>query len=893
MNTQTKELIDRLVNAVNVDINYKDKMFFDTLEKNNILVFKDENKRNISFNDVKYAYESNDTPENKLMEQFTELENKYIDSKTIKGLQADEKFYAGFEALGIDIKEEIYEAFDNFTGEMLNIRSVFIDKLKEIEKLEKRIKRNERVLKKSEESLLIETDDEIEKLLKKKEKAKKIINEDEKTLESVRKNVSEEVPKYIPLNLVFKIRVKTGNCSGRHKQEDFQFPTLMILLDVLSKSMICHALKLYSDNKLVEAGLKGQSFNSAVGLFDEYYKLNMTNMPSKVGNVVVPMLVRKILALTCYILNDFGNYISIKSNRGPLIETTGVNANIMEEMFLITSDLGYPLFTKKGKMFVHDKWSIYPEKMFKEESYIPPLSPIPYAGIKQGWLGYVINKLQAQVPYKKFLDAFGGSGVSIVQFPHNNDSEYYINDFHYANICYYKIFKANDLIYNDFLDCVMDISNALETVINNYSGTDINKVTQGLYNIYDHVSDMCIDYKKKFDLFYGIIKDDFQIAMSTMLGQEYNCIYTTEVIIAAVFFAYGRMPVKGNISKYLKSGKDNNSTIRKLTDLSRRDIENLFTPIRKMYKDTDIPRNMGASAMELLADKEFNDERTLVYLDSPYLETAGYNANENTNTGNKVSQTLTVSDYGKKFISKDFAMDELLDAVDKFKGNYIFSCRLAVPSLKKYLYNYNKINPIPYNNYLWFFKRWSQMHNIDDIYMYCLYDEEWNSGEKKNPDNYYADDINREIYYDSRGTDAGARGRSVFYPVNASVKDEFLSNTWEPTDDDCNFSKEELYDYIKYLIFCGKNYEIFIVNKKLKTPNFYEMYEHIDNIYGKSNIVTNQKYRTRGKVNSKDSTELYIPNKGKFIRIPLSIICKIIDADINLDFKKREYKYNI
>lgn len=66
-------------------------------------------------------------------------------------------------------------------------------------------------------------------------------------------------------------------------------------------------------------------------------------------------------------------------------------------------------------------------------------------------LGYMISQLQSQVVYDKFLDAFGGSGASSVQFKHNKDAEYFINDYHYANICFYKILNGTNSEYKEFL----------------------------------------------------------------------------------------------------------------------------------------------------------------------------------------------------------------------------------------------------------------------------------------------------------------------------------------------------------------------------------------------------------------------------------------------------------
>lgn len=181
MNAQTRQALDHLVNAVNVSINYKDKLFLNVLvgkkisSLNKLTTKNDKNKtifaEDVTFDDVKFAFESNN-----LQKELEETEQKYIDSKTINGLYADDRFVEGFDLRGIDIVGEIYQAFDNLTGEILRTEKM----------VQKRIKSSSDYA--------------------------------EKTVSS-----------YIPSNLVFEVRDKK-KAKHRHKIEDFQFINLMPLL---------------------------------------------------------------------------------------------------------------------------------------------------------------------------------------------------------------------------------------------------------------------------------------------------------------------------------------------------------------------------------------------------------------------------------------------------------------------------------------------------------------------------------------------------------------------------------------------------------------------------------------------------------------------------------------
>ena len=164
--------------------------------------------------------------------------------------------------------------------------------------------------------------------------------------------------------------------------------------------------------------------------------------------------------------------------------------------------MGYAYFTIENKLFQYDKWSISPEEMLRKWGYIPPKAPITYAGIKQGWLGFLISELQNQVVHNVFMDVFGGSGMSIIQFKHNEDVRYLINDFHCANVCYYKVLKAPDKEFKEFLKCLEAIRETVKIAVskeNNGTWTrdEFNIAIRRLFNIYDTVADACIDTEKR------------------------------------------------------------------------------------------------------------------------------------------------------------------------------------------------------------------------------------------------------------------------------------------------------------------------------------------------------------------------------------------------------------
>ena len=165
------------------------------------------------------------------------------------------------------------------------------------------------------------------------------------------------------------------------------------------------------------------------------------------------MYIRRVCAIICYAILRFGNYVSIKTNQVQLPSHAGVCKQIMHALHERCLELGYEYFKNEDKLFQYDKWSISPEAMLRQRSYVPPKMPFAYAGMKEGYLGYLISELQKQVPYKKFIDVFGGSGAASVQFKHREDAEYYINDFNYCIVSYYSVMQTDDqAVYNEFID---------------------------------------------------------------------------------------------------------------------------------------------------------------------------------------------------------------------------------------------------------------------------------------------------------------------------------------------------------------------------------------------------------------------------------------------------------
>lgn len=625
-------------------------------------------------------------------------------------------------------------------------------------------------------------------------------------------------------------------------QPPYQFNSLDVLLDTVAKASVCYCM--------------GSTDYSALCNIDKTSKSKTT-----------PLFIRQVCAIICYTLLDFGNYVSIKKQGKQIEATTGVTTQIMNDLHNRCVSLGHPYFTSETKVFQYDKWSISPEEMLRRRSYIPPKAPISYAGMKQGWLGYMIAELQKQVPYKKFLDAFGGSGMSNVQFKHREDAEYYVNDFHFANVAYYRVLKAPNEEYNQFLDCLMIIQNCVKIAVEkdtsgNWTRQQFNEYIKRLYNIYTSVSDVCVNTKSLYYVDYNGVCSEFLSIISSLDNTYTECSMKPYIIIAAVFTAFANMTINGGMDFYII-----NSTASFLNK-SRTVFEKLFDNLREEYKTTEIVNCYGANAIDLLKDSRYNNDTTLAYLDSPYIGTMEYDASKNSSDTKYPKGTIIpAEDTGNDFISNDFDMMGLMDRCENYKGKFIFSCRLNMPSpepqgivtgtFKSCGYTQNQVRQ-HYNNYIWFFERWKNMKNIKDCYAFCMVDTDWYLLQQKSL-----------LYYQNKNIPQHYR------PVNEEFKSKFIEADWGMVLS--SDTKEKVYNYLRAVILCGENFEIMITNYNCEAPVFGNMYEHEMNLYSKgAEPISKKNKKEEDEVKEIKNTEILIPENGMFVKIPMNLIAELV-----------------
>lgn len=643
----------------------------------------------------------------------------------------------------------------------------------------------------------------------------------------------------------------------------YQFSTLDALLDEIAKSIVCYCngvRSLNRINKIPHSSSKGSR------------------------NKTTPLFIRRVCAMICYTLLDFGNFVSIQIMGKQIGTNTGVTKQIMSDLHQRCVKMGYAYFTIENKLFQYDKWSISPEEMLRKWGYIPPKAPITYAGIKQGWLGFLISELQNQVVHNVFMDVFGGSGMSIIQFKHNEDVRYLINDFHCANVCYYKVLKAPDKEFKEFLKCLEAIRETVKIAVskeNNGTWTrdEFNIAIGRLFNIYDTVADACIDTEKRNYVLFGTVCSDFFTAMKNIDGNFKQYKYKPYIIIAAIFTAFSNMTVNGSIDKYIIGSA--NSFISKNINQFEKEFESL----REIYSDIEIVSDFGANAIDLIGNY---GDTALIYLDSPYIGTTEYNASKNSSNIDYSDGTIiSEEDFGKKFISSDFNMADLLDKCDNFKGKIMFSCRLNMPNsepmrvitgcftteidkkdsniIKYKKYNQNEIYH-SLSNYLWFFNRWLKMKDIDRYYAYCMIDTDFNL-------------MQRDLYYNS----SAEKDKYWQKPEDKSLKKEFINADWG-MDIETNM-KEKIFDYLRAVILLSKNFEMIITNYDAKVPRFKDMYEYIFNDYNKSTENITLKNKKDGSVKDSKNMEILIPENGMFVKIPMKLIAQLVLTEFK-DIKK-------
>jgi hypothetical protein len=353
-------------------------------------------------------------------------------------------------------------------------------------------------------------------------------------------------------------------------------------------------------------------------------------------------------------------------------------------------------------------WNINPYIDFKTvRAYTSPIINVDYAGKKHNEYGFSINHLieflwnGEDTRFDVFADVFGGSGQGFMNAEPKEGVREYINDYDILNYTFYRVVSSR---------CEKFIS-LCEEVVGCLGKSD----TKPFYRKIRLEGREEIKKRKTNRINSKPPKSPISEADSVLdeKGEEYE----TKVTAGSLEYAAGLWRRANNISKKITELKDNPNdvlykTIQKLTEeeplkyrLFKDTVDGEMTvafafyylqyfmfngksktitavnraKIRKFVKEDfrsslepfgkrikAIRRIKGhsgilnESAMDLLTDPRLNSPKSLVYMDSPYVATIGYNVPFDM-----------------------YSMRELVKSIKAYQGKWIFSCRAAVYAQSK------------------------------------------------------------------------------------------------------------------------------------------------------------------------------------------------------------------
>lgn len=416
---------------------------------------------------------------------------------------------------------------------------------------------------------------------------------------------------------------------------------------------------------------------------------------------ITPLFIRQTCAWVCYTLLYFGDTISKYFRQKPLTTQSGVCSQIMHDLHLRSKhDYGYEYFAKEKKLLEYNKWSMMPEVILRKGNFFAPVAPFMYAGHKDGYLGFMLQKLVEQRNFKQYLEPFGGSGIAITQFKKKQGVPYFLSDANYMNMCYYKLLKASDKDFDYCLTKIEDIQKQVDMLYARIDKLDIKypyyksnfqKIKEKGFDKY-YIQGQPFDSSQLTDddivEFFGgkiakeedrfiRVKNEAKVALEVFYALKdlyrpfYNLytfcgknIFNNSTLsqnttdwkdFAVAFVVLNTSLVNGQVSIDLSVVYPpvlRNMKIRRQLNFIREDFSKVVLEPSATY---------GANAMSLLKSPTYNQENVLTYLDSPYLNTTGY-----------------ASGFDFNDIQK------LMNVCCSFKGDFIYSCRVNLPNKKSF-----------------------------------------------------------------------------------------------------------------------------------------------------------------------------------------------------------------
>lgn len=391
---------------------------------------------------------------------------------------------------------------------------------------------------------------------------------------------------------------------------------------------------------------------------------------------------------------------------------------------------------KRGYSFskkTFQDFAMSPSRFYKAVHYNDISMINKYAGEKKGVLGSTLRYIVSFArDYENFLDLFGGSGRATMAVQKIDGVDYYINDWSFCNVNYYNVMK-DDKLYRD-------LRTLFETVqLQLSSASDKASLSLNYYkkykNLYDSYNDKYNSSKHAtIDVSERLLKnmkngkpisledrDLWNNLFPSANSLNYKQLSDKEKVEWAFAFIYIRS-FTGTADKSMESESVKKSKITRFInyDLHNFDLAHKeFTYIRDVYNTDAIywneflidkfmnkPSRMYESYVQEIQDvqddksialtdktlkallnrlgytskKAPRNYRTLIYCDSPYLNTAGYGKKNKKKSKRDNDKDLSADgDIGVKGIQK--LIVKLIDFYNA-DNDFIFSCRAGMPKTR-------------------------------------------------------------------------------------------------------------------------------------------------------------------------------------------------------------------
>ncbi len=337
------------------------------------------------------------------------------------------------------------------------------------------------------------------------------------------------------------------------------------------------------------------------------------------------------------------------------------------------------------------KWKMHPKEDYilaqHYKNQLPLSMPIYYQGQKNYALVHLVDELSKQVHYKTFVDVFCGSGTVTLGIQKYLNRNYYMNDINASRTNLINILRDNSEEFLRYLSELM-------ARIRNFSGENIPDLNASFMPIFPEVSNWKIIALRIISQILSTRKSkksspktlpenisDIALVIPTNIAikdisitniEKYITITRIEKYIAEssndiqLEFAEGLCVFFDKIipDDSVKPLPQAIATVYKDTFSSQRApkvslLKQFFSTLsywEKVIKEFQSFNIFTMNQYDYLAVEQFNSEDTLLYMDSPYAGTVGYD-----------DEGYTLDDFQK-----------LCDTLKNFKGKWIFSCRATV-----------------------------------------------------------------------------------------------------------------------------------------------------------------------------------------------------------------------